>query len=153
AQGRPHAVARVRVDLLAEDDLAAVGLVDVDVQRGRDDDGVQERLEPLGDEGLQRVGDDGQLDAGQAGGVRAPAGGGVDDGAAGDGAAGRLHALDAAVRAADAGDLGEGVDLDAEAVGAAGVAPDDGVVADDAAGRVVEAGADGLVRPVADVEA
>src|SRR5262249_15065763 len=102
---------------------------------------------------LQRVRDDGQLDAGHVGDGGAPAGGGVDHGARRDVAAVGGDAGDAAVVAADGGDLGGRVDLHAEAVGAAGVAPDDGVVADDAAGRVVEAGEGRLVHPLAGVEA
>src|SRR5262249_18003912 len=135
-----------------DDDLPAVGLVDVVVQRGRHDNDVQKRLQPFGHQGLQGVGYDRQLDAGHVGDGRAPTGRGVDDDAAVDRPAVGNDPGDAAVGPVNAGDLGGGVDLDAVPVGAAGVAPDDGVVADDAAGRVVEAGEDRLVCLVADVE-
>src|SRR5262249_128187 len=138
---------------LADDYLAAVSLIDVDVQRRRHDDVVEPRLEPLGHERLKRVGDDRQLDAGQVGDGRAPAGGGVDHRGRGDHPSGGDHAGDAAVLLPYAGDLGEGLNLSPHSVGPAGVPPDDGVVADDAARGVVQPGEDRLVRAVAHVEA
>ncbi len=56
------------------------------------------------------------------------------------------HAGDAAVGVVDAGDLGVGMDLGAACVGAAREAPDDGVVADDPARRVVERADDRIGR-------
>ena len=68
-----------------------------------------------------------------------------------DRAAVGAHRVDAAVAALEAEDLGVGVDLGPARVGAAGQAPDDGVVADDAAGRVVERAQDRIGRVLADV--
>ena len=71
--------------------------------------------------------------------MRAPAGRAVQDLTGLDVAAVRPHRRDAvAVRAVDAGDLGVRVDLRAARVRAACEAPDDRVVADDAARRVVQ---------------
>ena len=63
-----------------------------------------------------------------------------------DRAAVGAHRVDAAVAALEAEDLGVRVDLGAARVGAAGEAPDDRVVADDAAGRVVERAQDRIRR-------
>ena len=46
-------VGRVRLDLGADQELAAVGLRDVDVHLRGDDDLVEERLDRLGHERLQ----------------------------------------------------------------------------------------------------
>ena len=83
---------------------------------------------------------------------RAPAGGRADHLAGLDRAAIGLHGGDPAVRALEAGDLGVGMDLDAGAVGAARVPPDDGVVADDPAGRVIQRAHDRIRDVVGDVQ-
>ena len=67
-------VGRVRLDLGADQELAAVGLRDVDVHLRRDDDRVEERLHRLGDERLQDVRRDREPDARQAADERRPAG-------------------------------------------------------------------------------
>ena len=56
------------------DQLAAVGLADIDVQRPRHHDGVQERPDRLGDRGLQRKRADREADAGHGSHQRGPAG-------------------------------------------------------------------------------
>ena len=131
-------VGRVRLDLRADQELAAVGLRDVDVHLRRDDDHVEERFHRLRHEGLEDVGRDRQLHLGQVGDEGRPAGRGVHDHVRLDVPAGRLDPGHAPVRALDAGHLGVRVDLDPAPVGAARVPPDDRVVADDPAGRVVE---------------
>jgi hypothetical protein len=59
-------VRRVRLDLGADQELAAVGLRDVDVHLRRDDDHVEERLHRLGHERLEDVRRDRQSHAGEA---------------------------------------------------------------------------------------
>ena len=78
-QRRALAVRRVRIDLRADDELAAVGLVDVDVERRRHEHRVEERLERLGHERLERVGDDRDPHADHRRDRRRPAGRRVDD--------------------------------------------------------------------------
>ena len=57
-----------------------------------------------------------------------------------------------AVLDVDAGDFGVLVDVDAALVGLAGIAPHHRVMADDAAGRVIQRGQDRVARLVAHVE-
>ena len=145
-------VRRVRLDLGADQELAAIGLGDVDVHLRRDDDHVEERLQRLGHERLQDVRRDRQRNAGEVGDQRRPARGGIDHRPGLDVAPVRLHAGDAAVRPLDARHLGVGVDLDTAAVGRTSEPPDDGVVADDPAGRVVERAQDRPGDVAADVD-
>src|SRR6266542_2781049 len=139
-QRRPVTVGAVGVDLGADDALAAVRLAHVDVEVRRDEDLVEEGLERLGHEGLERVRGDGEIEPDHPGNGGTEAGGGVEDGARLDIAARGPHGGHGAVRHIDAGDFREGVELDAQAARPARVAPDDGVVADDAARRMVERG-------------
>ena len=67
-------VRRVRLDLGADQELAAIGLRDVHVQLRGDDDDVEERLHRLGDEGLEDVRRDRQAEAGEPADERRPAG-------------------------------------------------------------------------------
>ena len=85
-------VGRVRLDLGADQELAAVGLRDVDVHLRGDDDHVEERLGRLGHERLQDVRGDRQPHAGEAADERRPARDGADHDAGLDPAAVRLHA-------------------------------------------------------------
>ena len=62
-----------------------------------------------------------------------------------------LHAGDPAVLARDSRDLGEGVQLDAEPVGSAGVAPDDPVVPGNSRRRMVQRPDDGERLPLPQV--
>ena len=55
---RGLAVRRVGLDLGIDQHLSAIGLRDVDVQRGGDEDHVEEGLERLGDERLEGMRDD-----------------------------------------------------------------------------------------------
>ena len=87
-------VRRVRLDLRADQELAAIRLRDVHVELRGDDDHVEERLHGLGDEGLEDVRRDREAQAGEPGDERRPAGGGADD----------LPALDTAARGLDGGD-------------------------------------------------
>ena len=144
-----HAVGRPRLDLRAHHELAAIGLGDVDVHLRGDDHDVEQRLDRLGHARLQDVRGDRQRHAGHVGDQRAPAGGGVDDLAGLDAAAVRLAPrVMRPFAALEPGDLGVGMDLRAARVGAAREAPDDGVVADDAARRVVERAHDRIGRVV-----
>src|SRR3954452_14623893 len=135
-QRAAHRVGRERVDASAEHELAALGLADVDVQRAGHDDRGQERLHRLGHRGLQRGGGNRQCHSGQVRDQRGPAGGGVEDDPGGDAAAAGADPGDLVPDHVDGGDLGPGVDVHAERAGGASVAPDHGVVPDDAAGRV-----------------
>ena len=91
--------------------------------------------------------------------VAAPAGGGVEHDAGLDHAPVGLHphhfarARTAAGLDLDAGHFGQLVDMHAVGVGLGGVAPDHGIVADDAAGRVVERRLDGIAGMARDVDA
>src|SRR5689334_16939407 len=131
-------VAGVGLDLGAHHELAAVGLRDVDVQRPRDDDLVQERLHRLGHARLEDVRGERQRHPGHARDLGAPARDARDDRVASDRPAVGLHPGHAAVLPRDPGHPRVGVDLDAQLGGLLRVAPDHGVVADDAARRVVE---------------
>ena len=101
-------------------------------------------FERLGDHRLQRMSGDGQGHPGESGHVAAPSGGGVQHHVGLDETPAGLDAGDAAVGAVYAGDLGEGVQLGAAAVSGATEPPDHGVVADDAAGRMVQRAEDGV---------
>src|SRR5438552_1703543 len=83
---------------------------------------------------------------------RTPAGGGVDDRACGDGATIRPHPSDVALFRVDSFHFGMRMNFSPLAVGAAGVTPDDSVVANDPARRVIQASEDRLVGTVADIE-
>ena len=137
-EGGAHGVGRERVHTGAEDELPPVGLADVDVQRSRHDDRVEEELDRLGHRRLQRVCDDRQAHPGHGGDQRRPPGGGVHHHRGGDRAPGGLHAPHPPAGHVDPGDLGLLVDLHAEGVGRPGVTPHHGVVADDPPRRVVE---------------
>ncbi len=91
---------------------------------------------------MQEVRGDRQLHAGHVGHQRAPPRGAVEHHLRPDPAAVRVHRLHAPVRALDAGDLGVGVQLGTAAIGPAGESPHDRVVADHAAGRVIEGSLD-----------
>src|ERR687895_1114909 len=82
-----HPVGGPGLDLGAHQELAAVGLRDVDVHLRRDDHHVEQRLERFRHTRLQYVRCDRQLDARHVGDQRAPAGGAVEDGAGLDAAA------------------------------------------------------------------
>ena len=69
-----------------------------------------------------------------------------------DGAPICLDTRDPAIALVDGGDLGEGVNLCAAAVGGAGVGPDYRIVADDSRGRMIEARQDWKVVALAHVE-
>ena len=89
---RPGAlVRRVRLDLRADQELAAIGLRDVDVELRRDEDDVEERLHRLGYEGLEDVRRDRQAQTDEPADERRPARGRAHDLSALDAAAGRLH--------------------------------------------------------------
>src|SRR6266576_1465956 len=145
-------VRRVRLDLGADQELAAIRLRDVDVHLRRDDDDVEERLHRFGDERLEDVRRDRQPDLGEIADEGRPAGRRAHHRVAGDVAAVRAHPGDAYVSTLDSGHLGVRVDLDAAAVGAAREAPDDRVVADDPARRVIQGAEDGPGRMVREVE-
>ncbi len=145
-------VRRVRLDLGADEELAAVRLRDVHVELRRDEDDVEERLHGLGDERLEDVRRDRQAQADEPPDERRPAGGRAHDLAALDAAAIRLDGRDAVAVALEAGDLRALVDLDAAAIGGAREAPDDRVVADDPAGRVVERADDRVRGALREVE-
>ena len=72
-------VRRVRLDLGADEELAAVRLRDVHVQLRRDEDDVEERLHRLGHEGLEDVRRDRQPEADEPADERRPAGGRAHD--------------------------------------------------------------------------
>ena len=145
-------VRRVRLDLGADQELAAVGLRDVDVHLRRDDDLVEERLHGLGDERLQDRGRDRQPEPRELRDRARPAGRRAQDDVAGDVALRRPDAVAAAVANVEAGDLDALVDVDAGAPDLLREAPDDGVVADDPARRVVESAEDRPGDVVADVD-
>ena len=145
-------VRRVRLDLRADQDLASVRLRDVDVQGGRDEDHVQERLQRLRHERLQRMGDDRRLDPGHPADLARPARDGGDHGAGRDVPAVRPNAGDATALDVHARHLGALVHVHAHAVGHPRVRPHDGVVADHAPGRVVERGHDREVGMAREVE-
>ena len=145
-------VRRVRLDLGADQELAAIRLRDVHVQLRGDDDDVEERLHGLGDERLEDVRRDREPQADEPADERRPAGGRAHDLTALDPSARRLDRGDPVAVALEAGDLGVLVDLDAAPVGRAREPPDDGVVADDPAGRVVQRADDRVRGPLREVE-
>src|SRR5437773_2628896 len=83
---------------------------------------------------------------------RSPAGSAVNDRLGLYRSATCLDADDPTVMAVDRGDLGLGVEVNAEAIRAPGIAPDDGVVADNATGRMEERRLDRIARAIAQVE-
>ena len=83
-------VRRVRLDLRADEELAAVRLRDVHVELRGDEDDVEERLHRLGDEGLEDVRRDREPQPDEPADERRPAGGRAHDLTALDAAAGRL---------------------------------------------------------------
>ena len=145
-------VGRVGLDLGADQELAAVGLRDVDVHLRRDDDLVEERLHRLGDERLEDARRQRQRHAGHLRDRARPARRRAQHDSGGDVALGRLDAVAAAVAHVEAGHLDALVDLDPTAAHLLRVAPHDRVVADDAAGRVVERALDRPGDVVADVD-
>ena len=98
------------------------------------------------------MGDDGECDAGHVAHEGRPPGGAVDDRACRDPTARGAHAGDAAAFYVDARHLGVLMDVDAARIGAPGVAPVDGVVADDAARRMVQRPEDRVACARRDVE-
>src|SRR6185312_14281030 len=110
------AVRGIRVDLRAHHQLAAVGLADVDVHGGRDDDFVQKRLQRLGHTGLQWVRGDGQVQPYHLGDGRAMPRRGVDDGLGLNLTPGGYDRAHVPVLARDARDLGLREDGDAATV-------------------------------------
>ena len=145
-------VRRVRLDLGADEELAAVGLRDVHVELRRDEDDVEERLHRLGDERLEDVRRDREPEADEPADERRPTRGRAHHLTALDAPAGRLDGRDAVAAALEARDLGVLVDLDAAPVGRARESPDDGVVADDPARRVVERADDRVCGSLRQVE-
>ena len=145
-------VRRVRLDLGADQELAAVGLRDVHVQLRGDDDHVEERLHRLGDERLEDVRRDREAQADEPADERRPAGGRADHLTALDAAAGRLDGGDAVAVAQESDDLGVLMDLDSAPVRRARESPHDGVVPDDPAGRVVQRADDRVRRALREVE-
>ena len=75
----PRAVRRVRLDLGADEELAAIGLRHVHVELRRDEDDVEERLHRLGDERLKDVRRDREPHADEPADERRPARGGAHD--------------------------------------------------------------------------
>ncbi len=145
-------VRRVGLDLRADEELSAVRLRDVHVQLRRDEDHVEERLHGLRDERLEDVRRDRQPQPHEPPDERRPARGRAHDLTALDAAPRRLHGRDRIAVPLETGDLGCGMDLDAEAVGRAREAPHDRVVADDPARRVVERADDRIGRPRREIE-
>ena len=136
---RGLAVRGVRLDLRADQHLAPVGLRDVHVQCGRDEDHVEERFQRLGDERLERVRHDRHCDRRHLRDLRRPSGDGGDDHRASrcrPWSSGRFVTRPSVD--VDAGDLGVLMDVDAHPVRLSRVGPHHRVVADHAAGRVVE---------------
>ncbi len=97
---------------------------------------------PSDDEGLQHMALDRQLEAGHAGELGRVAGAGERQLAAADEALGGLDADGPAIVDADAGDLAILDDVDAAAVGAAGIAPGDGIMPHGAAAALQQAAHD-----------
>jgi hypothetical protein len=137
---------------LADDDLAAIGLVDVDVQRRRDDDVMQPRFEPFRDQRLQRCVTIGSSTPAMRAMVEhQPA------------VALTTVFVRIVPRLVTTSTRPSRTSIAVTSVcgwiwtpsrsAARCVAPDDGVVADDAARRVIEPGEDRLMRTVAQVEA
>ncbi len=112
----------------------------------RDDDLVEERLQRHGHAGLQRDGADRQAEARELRHQRARARHRLHRLVAIDRASVGLDALEAAVLDEDARDLGMGMYLHAPHHGALGIAPGDGVVAGDGAGRVIERAEHGIAH-------
>ena len=147
----PHRVARVRIGRGAEYQLTAVRLADVDMQRSRDDDSVEELLHRLGHCRLERMGDERHLQTDHHVDQARPACGAVDHGSSGDPAPVRVDRNNPTIGSLDRLHFGLLVDLAAANVGSPGVAPVDRVMADRASGRVIQRAHDrvpGVLRGV-----
>ena len=162
-QRAAHRVIGVGVDRGTEHQLAPVGLAHIHVQRARHHHRRQEHLHRLGDSRLQRMGGDGQTHAGHGRDERRPSSSAVDDDRRGDVAPVRAntgHPSPSAFAvgtvtafAENVGDLRLLVHLDAHVVRCPGVSPHHRVVADDAAGRVIQGALDRVAGVVGGVEA
>ena len=97
---------------------------------------IDQRLDALRDEGLNDVRLDRQPQARERANARRAAGDGKPDFRRADKTAVRLHALNAALLDAEAGDLTILDDVDAAFIGGAGIAPGDGVMTNRAAARL-----------------
>src|SRR5690606_34804767 len=140
---------RVRVEAVdagAEDQLALVGLADIDMDLARHDDAIQHRLDRLGDHGLQRVALDRQAEARHAGQHAGMAGDHHADLLGADGAARRLDADYLAAFDLEAGHFAILDDVDSARIGGAGEAPGDRVMAGDAAAALQTGAEDGVAR-------
>ena len=145
-------VGRVRLDLRADQHLASIGLRDVDVQRGRDEDHVEERLQRLRHERLERMRDDRvSTPAIRQTSLVQPATAEITVPAAMSPRFVRTP-VHATVADVDPRHLRPLVDVDAHPVGHPRVRPDHRVVADHASRRVVERGHDREVRMVGQVQ-
>ena len=121
------------------------------MQRGRDQDHVEERFQRFRDERLERVRHDRHANADHIRDLRRPSGDGGDDHPRRYVAPGGPDLRDPAVLDVDASDRGVLMDVDAHPVRLSRVGPHHRVVPDHAAGRVVERGHDrelGMVRKI-----
>ena len=140
------------IELGPDDEFPPARLVDVDVQRSGNNNGVEPGLQGFGHEGLEGMGDDGEGDARHVGDRRGPPRRRVDDGSRVDGSPIRHDARDGSIVHLDAGHLREGMDRHARPIDRAGIGPNHGVMPDDPARRVIKTRHDGKSRMIAYVE-